>query len=105
MKIYQVALIMDACEEITLGITPNIQTAISGARLVYGLSQDNWDSITEDHRTKVQMVIRTFEENQFGTSLKDDVYKNTVLMNIDYNDKSGWHVTKDLTNRVEEMLC
>lgn len=105
MKIYQVALIMDACEEITLGITPNIQTAISGARLVYGLPQDNWDSITEDHRTRVNVVMRVFQEDKFMETIRSDTYKNTYLIDIEYSEEYGWHIIKDLTDGLEEALC
>lgn len=106
MKLYQTLLVMDACDTITLGISPSARTAIDGSRLmVYGLSQEDWESITEDHRTRVTIVMRVFQEDKFMETLKSDVYKNTYLIDIEYSEEYGWHIIRDLTDRLEEALC
>jgi len=48
MRIYQVAITVDYCEDharITFGITPNFNSAINMTKIVYGITQENWEDI------------------------------------------------------------
>lgn len=99
MRIYQVAITVDYCEDharITLGMTPNFDSAINMTKIVYGLTQENWNDIVIYPRSNVKVVIQAFETDTITNEFVDDSNKDMTAIIMGNNNDLGWHVKRDV---------
>lgn len=99
MRIYQVAITVDYCEDharITLGMTPNFDSAINMTKIVYGLTQENWNDIVIYPRSNVKVVIQKFETDIITNEFVDDSNKDMTAIIMGNNNDLGWHIKRDV---------
>jgi len=85
MRIYQVAITVDYCEDharITLGMTPNFNSAINMTKMSYGITQENWKDIVIFPQSNVKVVYFCLPHGHGSALLSTDVATPGVLCTV-----------------------
>ena len=99
MRIYQVAITVDYCEDharITLGMTPNFNSDINMTKMAYGITQENWKDIVIFPQSNVKVVIQAFETDTITNEFVDDSNKDMTAIVMGNNNELGWYVKRDV---------